>query len=56
MVRRRTDTVHEFTSSPSQPAQQTDEPAPKPRSAGISENNYELENDPFDVPAFLRKR
>ena len=53
VVRRRTDTSHEFT-RPS--VQHADDSPQSKQNPNKDENNYELENDPFDVPAFLRKK
>ncbi len=55
VVRRRTDTPHEFARSPSQSPQLEQTPTNQ-QGASKSEDNYELDNDPFDVPAFLRKK
>lgn len=56
VVRRRTDTMHEFVRPQEQPDQKSAEPSQQPSTPKKSENTYELENDPFDVPAFLRKK
>ncbi len=57
VVRRRTETSpHEYSRSSQSPSQRTEENAVKQPSTQKNEDNYELENDPFDVPAFLRKK
>ncbi len=55
VVRRRTDGMREYTKTPSSSLSETPATAP-PQDNPKTESNYDLDNDPFDVPAFLRKK
>lgn len=62
VVRRRTDSQNDFANPPNKQGQQIIDIS-QTRTIHMSSdtpledsNNYELENDPFDVPAFIRKK